>query len=115
MSSTEKAITNYKTIQQIVEQLEKCDYTTKDNNHDLKNNVAFLALKRMAEEEQEIRDMLDKINMENPLIAPEDNTINEALKFILENDGNNKFDKDWSKSTMGLAKVLVAYTNKFLI
>jgi len=113
MSSTEKAITSYKTIQQIVEQLEKCNYTTKDNDHDLKNNVAFLALKRMAEDEQEIRDMLDKINMETPLIAPEDNTINEALKFIL--DADNKFDKNWSKNTMELAKVLVGYANKFLI
>lgn len=47
-TAEEIAMDQYDTLQKIVEQLEKCDYQTKDELHDLKNNVAFLSLKRMA-------------------------------------------------------------------
>jgi len=39
----------YTTLKQIVEQLEFCNYQTKDELHDLENNVAFIKLKEIAE------------------------------------------------------------------
>lgn len=39
------------TLKQIVEQLEKCNYQTEDGLHELKMNTAFIALKKMAENE----------------------------------------------------------------
>lgn len=39
----------YTTLKQIVEQLEFCNYQTKDELHDLGNNVAFVKLKEIAE------------------------------------------------------------------
>ena len=38
----------YETLQSIVDQLEFCDYTTRDTIHDLKMNAAFIALKERA-------------------------------------------------------------------
>ena len=45
-TQTEIEIDKYDTLQKIVEQLEKCNYETEGGF--LKNNVAFLSLKRMA-------------------------------------------------------------------
>lgn len=39
------------TLKEIVEQLEKCNYQTEDGLHELKMNRAFIALKKMAENE----------------------------------------------------------------
>lgn len=41
----------YKTLKEIVEQLEFCEYVTKDQLHKLEMNVAFIKLKEMAEAE----------------------------------------------------------------
>jgi hypothetical protein len=38
----------YETLQSIVDQLEFCDFTTRDTLHDLKMNAAFVALKEKA-------------------------------------------------------------------
>ena len=38
----------YETLQSIVDQLEYCDYQTKDDLHELKMNAAFIALKERA-------------------------------------------------------------------
>ena len=38
----------YETLQSIVDQLEFCDYNTRDALHDLKMNAAFIALKERA-------------------------------------------------------------------
>jgi len=46
---TEIEMDKYDTLKKIVEQLESCEYQSKDTLHDLKNNVAFLSLKRMSE------------------------------------------------------------------
>jgi len=35
----------YDTLTEIVEQLEYCEYTTKDKLHDLKDNAALIKLK----------------------------------------------------------------------
>ena len=45
-TQTEIEIDKYDTLEKIVEQLEFCNYETKEGY--LKNNVAFLSLKRMA-------------------------------------------------------------------
>ena len=39
------------TLTEIVEQLEFCNYRTVDGLHDLKNNAAFISLKKLAENE----------------------------------------------------------------
>lgn len=41
----------YDRISKIVAQLEKCDYVTRDQLHDLKMNAAFIELKKIAESE----------------------------------------------------------------
>lgn len=38
----------YETLQSIVDQLEFCEYQTKDGLHDLRMNAAFIALKQRA-------------------------------------------------------------------
>jgi len=38
-------------LMRIVEQFEKCNYQTKDGLHDLKDNLAFVALKELAQEQ----------------------------------------------------------------
>jgi hypothetical protein len=114
MNSKENKITEYKTLSQIVEQLEKCDYTTKDQLHDLKNNAAFVVLKQMAREDKEIREMLKKMNDESPLIEMEDNTVDNAVKFIFTFEEKND-DNNWQFTTQGTAELLVAYANKFLL
>jgi hypothetical protein len=43
-----KAAAMYETLQSIVDQLEFCEYQTKDGLHDLKMNAAFIALKERA-------------------------------------------------------------------
>jgi predicted DNA binding protein len=56
-------------LQQIIDQLEKCDYTTKDQLHDLKMNTAFIELKKMAENEnsviEQLRQMSNSYKVEN--------------------------------------------------
>lgn len=42
----------FDSLTSIVEQLELCDYVTRDNNHELKMNNAFISLKEMAKKEQ---------------------------------------------------------------
>jgi len=44
-------IDKYTSLQKIVEQLEYCEYVTKDTFHYLTKNVAFLKLKQLAEQE----------------------------------------------------------------
>ena len=41
-----------KSLKQIVEQLEKCNYQTEDGLHKLEMNAAFIDLKKLAELEQ---------------------------------------------------------------
>jgi hypothetical protein len=41
----------FKTLQSIVDQLQKCNYQTNDGLHQLELNAAFIALKQMAEVE----------------------------------------------------------------
>ena len=41
----------YNTLSEIVEQLEYCNYQTKDGLHDLKDNLAFTNLKKMAQQQ----------------------------------------------------------------
>jgi len=43
----------FDTLTSIVEQLESCEYVTKDNHHELKMNIAFISLKEMAKKEQD--------------------------------------------------------------
>lgn len=49
-TSEEIEMDKYDTLGKIIEQLEKCDFVTVDMNHDLKDNIAFKALKKMANE-----------------------------------------------------------------
>ena len=49
VSSSEKSIKSFNSLSKIVEQLEKCDYECIGGP--LKNNTAFIALKRLAEKE----------------------------------------------------------------
>jgi hypothetical protein len=43
----------YDTLQSIVEQLEKCEFQTKDGLHTIETNTAFIALKERAEVEKQ--------------------------------------------------------------
>lgn len=42
----------YDTLQKIIEQLEFCDYQTKDGLHSLRDNIAFCSLKLMADKSE---------------------------------------------------------------
>ena len=46
----------YKSLQEIVDQLEFCDFWTHGYSHPLKMNTAFIALKERAREEKELSD-----------------------------------------------------------
>ena len=49
-TQTEIEMDKYDTLQKIIEQLEFCEYQTKDTQHNLKDNIAFMQLKRMAKQ-----------------------------------------------------------------
>ena len=112
MNPTEK----YKTLKEIVDYLKSSEYIIHDSQDfpkELNNDVAFKALEAMAKEEEEIREMMKKINEENPFVQPELNTEEAALKFIIEMDVLT--GEAWSSDTNALAKAMVKYANKFLI
>ena len=69
----------YKTLKEIVEQLEFCNYTTKDNNHELKFNEAFVALKKMSEDEGKLVGVLMK-----EFVKDKDEDENVELKKNIE-------------------------------
>ena len=54
MEQTKKEMAKYDTLQKIVDQLEMTEYQSKDGMHFLANNVAFLKLKNLAKETNEI-------------------------------------------------------------
>jgi len=112
MKESEEAISKYKTLQQIVDQLEKVGYNTTDGNHPIEMNVAFIALKRKAKDENEVLNILKTLNEESLLFKPEENNTEAAFNFIEEKDRSGM---DWSDNTKELSKALVEYANKFLI
>jgi hypothetical protein len=113
MKSSEEAIKRYNTLQEIVDQLEKVGYNTTDGNHPIEMNAAFIALKRKAEDENEILLILKTLNEESLLVVPEENTLDSAFMFISEKD--DECGMSWSDNTDELSKALVEYANKFLI
>lgn len=60
----------YKTLTEIVEQLELCDYQTADQLHNLSMNAAFIELKLRAVEEAQKSKIIEHITVTFPTIFP---------------------------------------------
>jgi len=61
----------YETLQSIVDQLEYCDFTTRDTLHNLKMNAAFVALKERAAAEHSGSKTATTPNMPSMPVCPE--------------------------------------------
>jgi hypothetical protein len=66
-----KRVEDYKaSLPLLVEQLEFCNFTTDDGEHELKNNVAFHALKVLAEEWEPRKELVERAQLLLTRIMP---------------------------------------------
>ncbi|SCY94450.1 hypothetical protein [Flavobacterium caeni] len=87
----------YENLSDIVAQLEKCEYKTVDGLHDLKDNSAFIALKKISEAPELNVPVINISRLyENLIIMPLDTSVSPevaaqiqtALTNILKNPSN---------------------------
>ena len=101
----------YDTLTEIVEQLEYCEYTTKDKLHDLKDNAALIKLKELAKigsipVEPEVDVVLAEV-----LSLIEDNIL---VRNIEDDDDIMKFLKQGTRLTNTLYKAKEYLDSKHL-
>lgn len=83
-----KKVEDYKrNLPLLVEQLEFCGFTTNDGEHELKNNVAFHALKELSEEWEPRKELVEQaqaliVKLWPPEVHSEDEMCEELYNIL---------------------------------